>query len=223
MSKTRPGALFHLVRVLQHLERTYDLMGMDGGAVSHLLPDAFKNWLPEKELFDLNGIESSRVQETPTMSYERNTSASTLSPTDRNESWVSMDGLQIGEQYTREQLAEMWGYASYHALARGVVTPKDTHLINLFVTESSAAGESPHYVNVLGANSLAWEGPEDHFAEERIVSSDKGSDEIHVFYREVHRSAFRYLGRVQVRSFTRNTDRPSRFVFALPEGAVAND
>ncbi|GEM_PF-3158137 len=29
-----------------------------------------------------------------------------------------------GSSYSRPQLAELWGYASFHAIARGVITPK---------------------------------------------------------------------------------------------------
>ena len=36
----------------------------------------------------------------------------------------------------------MWGYASFHAIARGVVTPKDDNKIVLFVTEEKTTMHS---------------------------------------------------------------------------------
>ena len=48
---------------------------------------------------------------------------------------VSFSEIKIGQTYTRPKLAELWGYAGYQALARGVVTPKDDNKIILFVTE----------------------------------------------------------------------------------------
>lgn len=47
---------------------------------------------------------------------------------------VSLDTIKIGEVYSRNFLAKIWGYAAYQVLARGVVTPKKDLKIILFVT-----------------------------------------------------------------------------------------
>ena len=41
--------------------------------------------------------------------------------------------------YSRNTLAKLWGYAGFHAIARGVVTPRDDNKIILFVTEEKQA------------------------------------------------------------------------------------
>ncbi len=47
--------------------------------------------------------------------------------------------IRKGGSYSRPQLAELWGYASFHAIARGVVTPQGKNKIILFVTEEKQA------------------------------------------------------------------------------------
>ena len=45
-------------------------------------------------------------------------------------------------------MAKLWGYATFHALARGVVTPRGTHCIILFVQEKKPDHFTP-YANAL--------------------------------------------------------------------------
>ena len=40
----RPGGLRHLIRVLDHLERTYDVYGMSPDALIRILPEEFRRW-----------------------------------------------------------------------------------------------------------------------------------------------------------------------------------
>lgn len=124
---------------------------------------------------------------------------------------VSFSQLHRGSSYSRPELADMWGYESYHALARGVVTPRDDNKIILFVTR-----DKPDYIEQyrdrLEGNTLYWEGPTDHFAEERMVTATDRGDEIHVFYRDRHHSDFTYEGSFHVVDSDRFVDRPSRFV-----------
>lgn len=47
---------------------------------------------------------------------------------------VSFGQITVSQSYSRNELAKLWGYASMHAIARGVVTPKDDNKIILFVT-----------------------------------------------------------------------------------------
>lgn len=36
---------------------------------------------------------------------------------------VSFDEINIGEDFDRPNLAELWGYESWQAIGRGIVTP----------------------------------------------------------------------------------------------------
>jgi hypothetical protein len=117
--------------------------------------------------------------------------------------------LTKGREYSRKMLAALWGYASYHAIARGVVTPSNDRYIILFVTEEKQES-SVQYKDRLEAGRLRWEGPEDHFAEERM-SAASSQDEIHVFYRRRHHMDFTYLGRMVVIAHRAHSTRPSEF------------
>ncbi|WP_437186093.1 DUF3427 domain-containing protein [Planctomicrobium sp. SH668] len=127
---------------------------------------------------------------------------------------VSFDGVVIGNDYSRKTLAKLWGYSSYHALARGVVTPEADNKIILFVTKEKQAS-SEQYADSLNGNFLFWEGPNDHFAEGRMVNATQSDDEIHLFYRPRHHSEFTYLGELSVLEFKEYKDQPSQFVFKL--------
>jgi len=128
---------------------------------------------------------------------------------------VSFAQIEIGSTYSRQLLAERWGYRSYQALARGVVTPKSDNKIILFVTaEKQSSFEQ--YADRLDNGVLEWEGPTDHFGEDRIASAAATGDEIHLFYRTRHHSEFLYCGRIEVDEHVRRKVRPSRFVFRVP-------
>lgn len=127
---------------------------------------------------------------------------------------VTFQDIRIGQMYSRPQLADLWGYRSYQALARGVVTPRDSNLIILFVTEDQQAFQE-QYDDRLTGKTLQWEGPTDHFAEDRMENSHENGDEIHVFHREKHHSDFTYIGRVTVLKIERRIERPSSFQFRV--------
>lgn len=126
------------------------------------------------------------------------------------------ESIRPGVTYSRPQLAELWGYASFHAIARGVVTPQNTNKIILFVTDEKQAFQE-QYCNRLDNGKLAWEGPTDHFAEQRMVSAAQTGDEIHLFYRDRYHSDFTYIGKLSVESFNLHADRPSSFVFTVQQ------
>lgn len=86
----------------------------------------------------------------------------------------------VGRAYSRPTLAELWGYRSYHAIARGVVAPRGQNVIVLFVTRDKQESLE-QYEDRLTASSLHWEGPTDHFAEDRMVSAALVGDELHLF------------------------------------------
>lgn len=48
---------------------------------------------------------------------------------------ISFAQVERGRSYSRHQLAELWGYAGWEALARGVVTPRADNKIILFVNQ----------------------------------------------------------------------------------------
>ena len=80
---------------------------------------------------------------------------------------VSFARITRGAEYSRNTLADIWGYSSYHAIARGVVTPQGDNKIILFVTEEKQ-DSLEQYADRLDGNLLYWEGPNDHFALEHV-------------------------------------------------------
>lgn len=128
---------------------------------------------------------------------------------------VSFEGIAIGNTYSRRDLAQAWGYGGVEALSRGVVTPRDDNKIILFVTQHKRPDDA-QYDDELVSDVLLWEGPNDHFAEDRLVRHNDTRDEVHLFFRAEHRSDFIYLGEVRLHCCERCEDRPSRFVFRVP-------
>jgi putative restriction endonuclease len=125
---------------------------------------------------------------------------------------ISFVKIGVGQSYSRNDLALLWGFKSFHAIARGVVTPKGDNKIVLFVTEEKQAS-AEQYADRLVNDVLDWEGPNDHFAEERMLCSAKSSEEIHLFHRAIHHTDFTYVGQVVVIESEKRSDRPSRFKF----------
>ncbi len=127
---------------------------------------------------------------------------------------VSFAHIVVGREYSRNELAELWGYNGTQGLSRGVVTPRDDNKIILFVTHEKQSS-LPQYEDKLVDGLLHWEGPTDHFAEDRMLLAGSTADEIHLFYRERHHTDFVYEGRLEVVSVERHTGQPSRFVFRV--------
>ena len=129
---------------------------------------------------------------------------------------VSFESIKIGEVYSRNFLAKTWGYAAYQALARGVVTPKGDSKIILFVTADKQEWIQ-QYTDKLQGDVLIWEGPNDHFAEGRMLNVKDSGEEIHLFFRARHHTDFTYYGKIEVEGATIESKRPSRFTFRLTE------
>lgn len=68
-----------------------------------------------------------RIRQTIQLSYQVNHSKIIMP--------ISFAKIAKEVTYSRQTLAELWGYASFHAIARGVVTPRNDNKIVLFVTE----------------------------------------------------------------------------------------
>ncbi len=128
---------------------------------------------------------------------------------------ISFSKIAKGSSYSRQTLAELWGYTSFHAIARGVVTPRNDNKIVLFVTEEKQSS-AEQYADRLTGSTLEWEGPTDHFAEDRMLNAEANGEEIHLFHRERHHGDFTYRGRLTVLSYAPHGNRPSQFKFALP-------
>jgi hypothetical protein len=127
---------------------------------------------------------------------------------------ISFAKITKGGTYSRQALAMLWGYASFHAIARGVVTPRGDNKIILFVTEEKQSS-AEQYADRLSSGKLEWEGPTDHFAEDRMLNAASSGDEIHLFHRERHHTDFTYCGRLIMASHVHHTDRPSHFTFKV--------
>jgi putative restriction endonuclease len=129
---------------------------------------------------------------------------------------VRFDTLVVGKQYDRPYLARLWGYLTYNAISRGVVTPRDQNAIVFFVTKEKQESLT-QYVDRIDNDLLFWEGEQGHGSDGRIAA---GRDEIHVFYRERHHQDFAYKGRAILGSYRIYSDRPSRFSFQLVDLAL---
>ncbi len=127
---------------------------------------------------------------------------------------VDFSTLRIGREYDRPGLAELWGYESFQAISRGVITPSGTNYIIFFVTKEKQSS-STQYTDYLDGRTLHWEGEEKHGSDGRIVRAKEKGDEIHLFYREIHHSPFTYYGQIRLVSSTLRLDAPSSFVFTL--------
>ncbi len=126
---------------------------------------------------------------------------------------ISFETLIPGEEYERPELAKLWGYRSWNALGRGVVTPTGEKTVVLFVTREKQETLT-QYQDQFEGDELHWEGEKNHGNDERIVEAEKRGDEIHVFFRERHHSPFTYYGRVRLKKHRLLAERPSKFVFS---------
>ncbi|MDC7241226.1 MAG: HNH endonuclease signature motif containing protein [Spirochaetales bacterium] len=124
---------------------------------------------------------------------------------------VDFTSLIIGIKYSRPQLADLWGYRSYNAISRGVVTPQGMNLIILFITKEKQESLT-QYIDHIEHDRLFWEGEKKHGSDNRIIQR---KDEIHVFYRDRHHSDFSYEGRAVLNTYLLMEDQPSKFTFTL--------
>lgn len=122
--------------------------------------------------------------------------------------------LELGRLYTRPKLADLWGYRGYQALARGVFTPREGGHIVLFVTRQKQEALT-QYRDFISGDSLHWEGEEGHGTDERIARAHVRGEDVHLFYRDIHHTPFRYHGTLRITSARFLIDRPSRFIFRL--------
>jgi putative restriction endonuclease len=127
---------------------------------------------------------------------------------------VNFSSLRFGETYERPYLAKLWGYQSFHALSKGVVTPAGTNYIIFFVTKDKQEALT-QYNDYIDGDMLFWEGEEKHSSDKRVVEASANGDEIHLFYREVHHTSFVYFGKITLTDFQLRENAPSEFVFKI--------
>jgi hypothetical protein len=130
--------------------------------------------------------------------------------------------LQRGGLYTRPELASLWGYAGYQAFARGVFTPQGARTIVLFVTREKQTGFTAYEDSLVG-DRLRWEGEKSHATDLRITHAAESGESIHLFYRDVHHTPFRYHGQILLTRFSERHDGPSRFEFQVLHDLSALD
>lgn len=130
--------------------------------------------------------------------------------------------LKLGCLYTRPELAALWGYEDYHALARGVFTPRGAGTIVLFVTRRKQQGLTA-YDDYINGDLLHWEGEQGHRNDRRIARAVENGESIHLLYRDVHHTPFRYHGQILLTRFTGRRDAPSKFKFELLHNMSAVD
>ena len=129
---------------------------------------------------------------------------------------IHFRNIKVGEKYDRNFLAEEWGYKSYQAISRGIVTPKNQNIIVLFVTKEKQDCLIQYIDDFDEENQiLTMEGEDKHTNDKRIINSYKKDEEVYLFYRERHHSLFKFIGRVYLIAHDINVDKPSRFVFSL--------
>lgn len=135
---------------------------------------------------------------------------------------VDLGQLMLGHYYSRPELARLWGYKSHKAIESGVVTPKGTALILVFVTRIKQ-GNLPQYRDYLSGDLLAWEGQKKHRTDQAIINAEVLGKEIHLFYREIHHAPFEYRGPIRLRNHSLLRERPSRYEFQLVHDLGALD
>jgi putative restriction endonuclease len=135
---------------------------------------------------------------------------------------LNFSNIQIGKKYDRPWLAEQWGFRGYEAISRGVFCPRGGGQIILFVTRIKQ-DSLEQYNDYISGEYLFWEGEKGHGNDQRIANSTQSGEEIHLFYREIHHSAFEYKGVITVAGVGFVPERPTKFVFHLRHDQSAED
>lgn len=127
---------------------------------------------------------------------------------------VNFNSLKFGQSYERILLAKLWGYQSFHAISKGVVTPVNTNYIIFFVTKDKQEALT-QYNDYIDGNMLFWEGEEKHSSDKRVIEAKRNGNEIHLFYREIHHTPFVYFGQISLTDYQVRENLPSEFVFKI--------
>jgi hypothetical protein len=60
---------------------------------------------------------------------------------------VHFNAIAVGSQWGRKDLAEIWDYEDFHALARGIITPANDNKIVFFITHEKQSHSSDYRVS----------------------------------------------------------------------------
>ncbi|MEO7933255.1 MAG: hypothetical protein ABIT76_08875 [Chthoniobacterales bacterium] len=127
---------------------------------------------------------------------------------------IDFSNIPIGSKWDRPTLAKLWGYKTFNAIARGVITPAKQNVIILYVTIVKQEG-SVQYADQLDGKKLFWEGEDKNGSDDRIKNAAANGDRIHLFHRERHHSPFEYMGTMNLVFCENVTGKPSKFEFRL--------
>lgn len=86
---------------------------------------------------------------------------------------ADLNQLKLFGEYDQKTLAELWGYKSYDAIRRGIVTPANSDIIILFVTEEKVS-YATQYTDKLVGNKLHMSGETSHMNDKRLASNLNG-------------------------------------------------
>src|SRR5438874_12669839 len=106
---------------------------------------------------------------------------------------VTFDTITVGSQWDRNQLAALWGYQDFHALARGAITQANDNKVILFITHEKQS-HSEQYQDVIEGDTVRIDGETNHGSDDRLIHAADRGDEIHLFYRDRHKQPFTYHG-----------------------------
>lgn len=110
-------------------------------------------------------------------------------------------------EYDQKTLAELWGYKSYDAIRRAVVTPAESNIIILFLTEG---------YNHLEGDRLKMLGEAKHVNDSRIEGNiSYPKDSIFLFYREDKRKKYTFYGEIKIKKADIQTEKASTFLFEV--------
>jgi len=135
---------------------------------------------------------------------------------------LNFTGISIANKYNRMWLARHWGFKGFQAIAKGVFCPRGGGQIILFATHEKRAGEE-NYKNYIRNGQLHWNGEKGHRSDERIANAKRNGEDIHLFYRDLHRDDFEYFGLLKLLVSKPLTHGPSEFVFKIVGEAKARN
>jgi 5-methylcytosine-specific restriction enzyme A len=125
-----------------------------------------------------------------------------------------MEKLILGNSYTRDMLAEKWGYKSRQAISRGIVTPPNENKIMLFVTKIKQKSDTQYNDYFIEDGLLHMEGEISHFNDRRLINAEANNVSIYLFYRDIHHTPFVYYGEVYLADWKIFNEKPSIFIFS---------
>jgi putative restriction endonuclease len=134
---------------------------------------------------------------------------------------IDFSSLEIGQYYSRIQLAAIWRYNSYQGFSRGVFTPKNSNKIVLFVTKDKQISFT-QYQDYITENFLYWEGEAKGGSNSRIINAKNNKEEIHLFYRKRHHDSFEYRGLISLMNYFPRDEKPYEFIFQINSDVLFN-